>query len=137
MVSSAGIVFSRPWLLRKAEKTSTVRVRMSASNGEATYTLTYQYVPDILEKRVPHRPGHIALCKTLADEGKMLLGGAFGDPPSGALFVIKGKSKSSIEEGFVKKDPYVENGLVTGYSIEPWTPIVGCKADALNDASKL
>lgn len=108
------------------------------ASGEATYTLTYVYVPDILEKRGPHRPGHIDLCKKLAEEGKMLLGGAFGDPPKGALFVLKASSRDFVEEAFVKNDPYVANGLVTSYSIEPWTPIVGSKAAALTeDGSKL
>jgi len=45
------------------------------------------YVPDILEKRGPHRPGHIALAQAEEAEGKMLLGGAWGAPVDGALFI--------------------------------------------------
>jgi len=45
------------------------------------------YVPDILEKRVPHRPGHVALAQAQEAEGKLLLGGAWGAPVDGALFI--------------------------------------------------
>ena len=46
------------------------------------------YVPDILEKRGPYRPGHIELAQALEAEGKMLLGGAWGAPVDGALFIF-------------------------------------------------
>ena len=31
---------------------------------------------DILEKRDPHRPGHLGLLKTMKKEGKVVMGGA-------------------------------------------------------------
>ena len=55
--------------------------------------LQYEYVPDILEKRGPHREGHLAAAEGLRAQGKCLLGGAFGDPVEGGLFVLKGMSK--------------------------------------------
>lgn len=47
-------------------------------------------------------------------QGKLLLGGAF-DPPTGAAIVFKA-TKEEVE-AFVKDDPYVQNGLVTGWKV--------------------
>ena len=40
------------------------------------YVLTYDYVPDVLEKRTPHRAGHLALIQELHGAGKILYAGA-------------------------------------------------------------
>jgi uncharacterized protein YciI len=47
------------------------------------------------------------------------MAGALGDPPNGAAIVFKGLEPETIEE-FVRRDPYVEAGLVTGWRVEPW-----------------
>lgn len=59
-----------------------------------------------------------------ADAGKMILAGAKGNPPSGALFVFKGVAPEEIE-AYVKADPYVINGLVTKHSVQPYMVVVG------------
>ena len=39
-----------------------------------------------------------------------------------ALFVFTRKESA---EKFVKEDPYVSNGIVTGHSISEWSVVVG------------
>ncbi len=88
------------------------------------WALFYQYVTDnVIERRAPHRPGHIGLVREWMADGRLLQGGALGDPPHGALLVFAVEDRSEVEE-FVSKDPYVVNGLVTGHRIEPWNIVV-------------
>ncbi|WP_242392959.1 YciI family protein [Anaeromyxobacter oryzisoli] len=86
------------------------------------FALFYDYVPDVLERRKPHRDGHLALAAELNRKGTLLFAGAF-DPPNGALFVFQG-TQADVEE-FVRRDPYVKNGVVTGHRILPWHVAVG------------
>jgi uncharacterized protein YciI len=52
------------------------------------YAVHYSYVPDAFEKRVPFRPGHLALTAKYKSTGKMLMGGAYTEPPMGALLTF-------------------------------------------------
>lgn len=84
------------------------------------HALTYAYVPDILERRGPYRAAHIDAAKAAVAAGKMVIAGATGDPVSGALFVwAPGVPRSEIE-AFASGDPYVQAGLVTGWSVDPY-----------------
>jgi uncharacterized protein YciI len=82
--------------------------------------LVYDYVPDVLERRAPHREGHLALIRAYRADGRMAIGGALGDPPHSALFAFRDPADA---EAFVAEDPYVAAGLVTGRRVEPWTVI--------------
>ncbi len=59
----------------------------------------------------------------MAEEGKIVMAGAFSDPVDGGLFIFKNTSKEEIDS-YVKADPYVVHGLVTGWKIKPWTVVV-------------
>ncbi len=82
--------------------------------------LTYDYVPDILERRGPLREEHLALIARHRDAGFLMMAGAVGDPPRGALFVFSG---GADPEAFVREDPYERHGLVTGWRVEPWAVV--------------
>lgn len=88
---------------------------------EQLTVLRYAYVPDILERRGPHREEHLALLRAAADRGEARLGGAVGDPPHGGLIVF---TTPEAAAAFVAADPYVANGLVTSHEVEPWTVVV-------------
>ncbi|KAK8801191.1 hypothetical protein WA158_001961 [Blastocystis sp. Blastoise] len=92
---------------------------LASAAPESWYLLFYKYVPGILEKRGPFRPGHLANAKSSHAEGKCQMVGAYANPPDGACFAFKCKSKDEIHE-FVKRDPYYQNGLVTSYEIRDW-----------------
>ena len=81
--------------------------------------LFYDYVSeDLVERRAPHRPAHIALVREWMADGRLLMGGALGDPPHGALLVF-----ASGAERFVELDPYVSSGIVTAWRVEPWSVV--------------
>jgi uncharacterized protein YciI len=89
------------------------------------YLLKYDYIPDVLEKRGPYREGHLGLAKKLIGEGKCLSGGPTGvvgmEVPTGALFIF---TDADSAESFVREDPYVLNGIVTGHSIGEWNVVL-------------
>jgi uncharacterized protein len=87
---------------------------------ETLYLLHYDYVADILEKRAPHREGHLAVIARFHEEGKIVLAGAAGDPVRGGLFVFR---DAADVEPFMAEDPYVAAGLVTAHRVEPWTVV--------------
>lgn len=82
--------------------------------------LFYEYVDDILDRRGPYREEHLARIRERRDAGAIVMAGALGDPPHGGATVFRGVSQADIE-AFVRDDPYVKAGLVTGWRVEPWT----------------
>ena len=88
------------------------------------YALIYHFVDDYIIRRAQFREEHLKLSKGLNEQKKLILGGAFSDPPDKALLIFHVNDKSIVEE-FVKKDPYVKNGLVTKWEIRPWTVVIG------------
>jgi uncharacterized protein len=87
------------------------------------HLLLYDYVDDILERRAPHREGHLGYARRWKDEGKLVAGGAIGDPPHGGVLVFKVDDPAEVE-AFAGEDPYVREGLVTAYRVEPWNVVV-------------
>jgi uncharacterized protein YciI len=86
--------------------------------------LHYDYVADILERRGPHRDAHLAHIRAWEESGRLLIAGALGDPPRGAIFGFNLADSATVEE-FAAADPYVRAGLVTEHRIEPWTIVAG------------
>ncbi len=84
-----------------------------------TTVLIYDYVPDVLERRGPHREAHLAHIGDWVGGGRLAMAGAIGDPPSGALFVFESTDRADVER-FAADDPYAAAGLVSGSRIEPW-----------------
>lgn len=84
------------------------------------HVLIYEYVTEnVVERRAPHRAGHIGLIREWMKDGRIMMGGALGDPPHGAHFVFASDSPADAEE-FASKDPYVSAGLVTSWRVEAW-----------------
>lgn len=83
--------------------------------------LFYDYVENAVEKRAPFREEHLALGGRWRDEGKLVLGGAIGDPPHGGVLVFT--AAADVQE-FVDADPYVSGGIVTGFRVEPWNVVL-------------
>ena len=88
------------------------------------YALIYHLVDDYMERRGQFREEHLKLAKELNEKGEMILAGAFSDPSDKALLIFRVADKSIIED-FVKKDPYVKNGLITKWEIRAWTVVIG------------
>jgi uncharacterized protein YciI len=88
------------------------------------FVLLYDYVEEVVEKRQPYRDEHLGLLTTLHAEGKLAMAGAWNDPVDGAALVFVGDNDSAVRD-FVQRDPYVVNGLVTGWRIREWNVVVG------------
>jgi len=83
------------------------------------HILFYDYVPDIVERRAPHRDAHLQRIRDAQADGRITLAGALGDPPHGAAIVFSDTDPEEIEAWAVA-DPYVKAGLVTARRVEPW-----------------
>ena len=92
------------------------------------FVLQYDVVDDFQRKRTPYRPEHLQLIRDAHARGEIVLAGAVGDPPDGALLVFRATSAAVAEE-FARRDPYVLSGLVVGWQVRPWNVVVGASAD--------
>jgi uncharacterized protein YciI len=87
------------------------------------FALTYDVVPDFVDRRTPYRPEHLQLARDAHGRGELVLAGALGEP-AGALLVFKADDRSTAEN-FAKADPYVTSGLVRSWVVRPWTVVIG------------
>jgi uncharacterized protein YciI len=93
------------------------------SERAAHHCLFYDYVEDVVEKRAPFRADHLAHARAWKADGRIVMAGALGDPPHGALFVFRLDDPAEIE-AFVAADPYVAGAIVTGHRVVPWNVVV-------------
>nr|WP_246348506.1 YciI-like protein [Sphingomonas aerophila] len=85
----------------------------------------YALAPDYLERRAHYRDEHLRLAWTAVDGGDLILGGAAGEPVEEALLLFATREGA---EAFAAADPYVTNGLATGWRVLPWRTVVGERA---------
>jgi uncharacterized protein YciI len=83
------------------------------------FLLLYDYPDDVLERRAPHREEHLELVRQWKEDGRLLLAGAIGDPVSGGALAFRVDDEADIDK-FMKADPYVREGVITGHRVEPW-----------------
>ena len=88
------------------------------------YVLFYEFGPDYLERRAPHRDEHLRLAWSSQEKGELLLAGALSDPADGALLVFQCESPD-VPLRFAAADPYVINGLVKRHYVRAWTTVIG------------
>ena len=93
------------------------------------FLLFYDVVDDYVNRRAPFRGAHITLARQSVARGELVLGGAFADPPDGAVLLFRGTSPA-VAESFATNDPYVKNGLVRKWYVREWTTVVGEGAEA-------
>jgi hypothetical protein len=82
------------------------------------FLLFYDFVQDMATRRIPVREAHLKVARAANARGELLIAGAYGDPPNGAVLVFSGER--AVVEAFVAADPYLANGLVTSWRIRPW-----------------
>src|SRR4051794_21019963 len=102
--------------------------------------LFYDYVENIVERRAPHREEHLTYARRFKEDGQIVMagapgdpppnagfvfrgGGATGDPPHSAVFVFRGGDATEVE-AYAREDPYVREGLVTAWRVEPWNVVL-------------
>ena len=85
--------------------------------------LEYTLAPDYLQRRAALREEHLALLRAAHERGELLMAGALPDPYDRALLVWT--APREVVERFAGSDPYVVQGLVTGWTIRQWDVVVG------------
>jgi uncharacterized protein YciI len=88
------------------------------------YLLEYALIDDYVARRAAFREAHLALAREAQRRGDLILAGALAEPTDRAVLVWRTED-SSVVEGFIDSDPYVRNGLVTSWTIRPWTVVIG------------
>jgi uncharacterized protein YciI len=88
------------------------------------FVLTYDVVENFAERRVPFRSAHLKMVQDAHERGEIVMAGALGDPSQKALIVFRA-TDGVVAEQFAKNDPYVTNGLVTSWSVQPWNVVIG------------
>lgn len=88
------------------------------------YLLFYETAPDYLVRRAEFRDAHLRLARQAVDRGALVLGGAVGEPAESALLLFSCES-DEIPKAFAQSDPYVLNGLVKRWHVQPWRTVAG------------
>ena len=88
----------------------------------AHFLLFYELAPDYLARRGDYRTLHLKHAWAAAGRGELLLGGALADPADQAVLLF---TDGAAAEAFAREDPYVREGLVSGWRVRPWTTVVG------------
>jgi uncharacterized protein len=106
-------------------KTISFSAMMEVERPMGYYALFYrEVVPDFITQRSAFREEHLGLAREAHSRGELVLAGALADPPDGALLVFRSGDETPAQE-FVRKDPYVRNGLVKRWEIRSWNVVVG------------
>lgn len=88
------------------------------------WLLLYDLVDDYLDRRGEFRDDHLGLARAAHERGELVMAGALADPADGAVLVFRADGPEVVS-AFAESDPYVRNGLVTGWRVRPWTVVVG------------
>ena len=88
------------------------------------YLLFYDVADDYISRRVQYRDAHLQKAWAASERGELVLGGAFANPPDGAVLLFCGDSKD-VAEKFAETDPYVINGVVKRWYVREWTTVAG------------
>lgn len=88
------------------------------------YVLLYYVVDNFVTRRTPYREEHLGLVRAARERGELVLAGALGDPADRALLVFRAAGPAPVE-AFARGDPYVREGLVRRWEVQPWAVVVG------------
>ncbi|HKS99247.1 MAG TPA: YciI family protein [Rugosimonospora sp.] len=89
-----------------------------------TFVVLYHYVPDMAERRTPHREAHIAWLREHAAAGRLLLAGALQEPVDTGLLVFRMPDALSLRR-LLLDDPYAAADLILGVTVRPVGLVVG------------
>ncbi|GII23414.1 YciI family protein [Planosporangium mesophilum] len=89
-----------------------------------TFLVLYTYVPDMEQRRAPHRQDHLAWIRDLADKGTLLVAGAAQEPVDTGVLVVRAADAHEVRR-LLLDDPYALANLITGVVVRPFGLVVG------------
>lgn len=90
------------------------------------FAVEYVYAANSSAVRDERRPAHRAWLSTLAEDGRLLTSGPYGDG-AGALLIFKVQDEAELNE-LLKQDPFAVAGTIAGIRTTEWTPVIGILA---------
>lgn len=81
-----------------------------------TFFVRYGYAPDMVERRKPHREGHLAHLQRAKDEGRLHLAGPLQDPVDGSVIIIDAEGPADVH-AWIAQDPYSAAGLIRSVEV--------------------
>jgi uncharacterized protein YciI len=88
------------------------------------YVVFYEGASD-MEKARLHFPAHRERYTQFVAEGTLLMIGTFSNPAEGAMGVFT--TRDAAEE-FANGDPFILNGVVTGWRLSEWNEVLDTRA---------
>ncbi|BCW81823.1 hypothetical protein [Arthrobacter sp. NicSoilC5] len=83
---------------------------------------------DYLESREQYRSDQLRAGWEAVEGGELLLGGAIGEGSFKGLVILTGENPLEAAQAFASADFYVINGVVTSWTANPWTSVLGNEA---------
>jgi uncharacterized protein YciI len=90
------------------------------------FAVEYVYAADSTAARDESRPAHRAWLSTLAEDGRLLTSGPYGDG-AGALLIFKAADEQALNQ-VLKQDPFASAGAISGTRTMVWAPVTGLLA---------
>jgi uncharacterized protein YciI len=87
---------------------------------ELLHLLVYEYVPDMSERRAPHRDAHLELIHRYRADDRLVIAGGIGVPVHGGLLAFREEADA---DAFAAEDPYAVAGLIVSARVEPWAVV--------------
>jgi uncharacterized protein YciI len=91
-------------------------------NPDLYTVLLYEYVDNMLDRRVPYREDHLEHVRAAKERGELYNAGAIGEAES-AFFVFEPDGER-LARTFVAGDPYVVNDLVPTWRVTTWNVVI-------------
>ncbi|NMH96961.1 YciI family protein [Pseudonocardia acidicola] len=85
------------------------------------YVVFYEAVDDVATAAAPHLQAHQERLKDFHARGTLLMAGALGSPPTGAMGVFT--SREAADE-FIAGDPFVTGGVVRSHRVQEWNEVL-------------
>jgi uncharacterized protein len=89
-----------------------------------TFLVIYTYVPDMEQRRTPHREEHLAWLRGLAGAGTVRVAGATSEPVDTGVLVVRAAGVHAVRR-LLLDDPYAAANLITGVVVRPFGLAVG------------
>ena len=90
----------------------------------AFFTTTCRTLEEVRAQAPDAMAAHIARSREMQAEGSLLMAGAFlenGEAPVSTMAVLTSREAA---EAYAKGDPFVVNGMVSEWHIQPWANIL-------------